>query len=178
MLATMSTRIIAGVVAIAGGLALSGCASTHYAWDLEEDDIVGSWGNRGPVGTELTISADGTFHTTSWPSNLNCQGPIAKDTEALETSPTKDLTGTWSLYGGDGDNTQGGSLASLTLSVEEACDPDGQAPMAYFTTSDEGVVSMCFPLDEDPDRFTPSRALGLLEAASGGLPDEEVCESR
>lgn len=175
MARTKSACIIAFSALVVGALALSGCSAKSYAWGVAADDVIGVWVNPGEIGTELEIFADGTFQASSWPSSLNCAGPIAADAEALGASPTRDLTGEWSLFGGEGDNAGRGAMASLTLYMEEDCDPDVRAPMAYFTESESGVLNLCFPLDQDPDSFTSTRGLGFVGAPVGPTPTDEVC---
>ncbi len=172
----VTARIIAASTVVVSALALSACSSQTYAWGLEEDDVIGTWVNPGVIGTELEISADGTFQATSWPSNLNCLGPIAADAQSLTESPTKDLAGTWSFFAGDDDDASSYDiLASLTLHVDGGCDPGSHGPMAYFTASSSGDPSICFPLDKDPDSFTSTRTLGFLEASDDLTSDNEMC---
>jgi len=169
-------RSIAASAVVVGALALSGCSAQNYAWGLEEGDVIGTWSNPGASGTELEISADGTFQATSWPSNLNCVGPMPEDAQAMHDSPTKNLTGTWSFDAGDRDDSSSYNiLASLTLNVDHGCDPGSDNPMAYFTTSRSGVLSICFPLDVDPDSFTSTRTLGFLEVPDDLGSDNEMC---
>ena len=168
------TRLIAGSFAIVTVLVLAGCDSGHYAWDLQENDLVGSWQNPGDIGTELALSADGTFRVTSWPRNLNCAGAMAGDAEEMLAAPTIDSSGAWTFYEGEGSSRESGLLATVTLQFADSCTE--RAPMAYFRTAEDGTVSMCFPLDRDPHSFRPSRALPMLKAPITDDAIQEACK--
>lgn len=145
-------RTALAVLTLAAVLTVSACDSGSYAWDLDESDLVGSWTTTSEIGTELIVHADGTFDATSWPNNLNCTGLLAEDMDEVIGAPTSDLAGSWTFQAGTGSDTEGGGLAGLTLQFSSTCTQ--LSPQAYFRTAEDGTVSMCFPLDGDPDSFS------------------------
>lgn len=171
---SIPTRTALAGLTLAALLTVSACDYGSYAWDLDESDLVGSWTTTSEIGTELVVHADGTFDATSWPNNLNCTGVIAEDMDEMIDAPTSDLKGSWTFQAGTGSDTEGGGLAGLTLQFPATCTQ--LSPQAYFRAAEDGTVSMCFPLDGDPDSFSSSRALALLKAPISAGAEAEACE--
>lgn len=152
----MRTRraIVVGMIA-ATALLLTSCGSLYqYAWGLKDDDVVGSWSTPNPLGTQIVLEKDGTFHARAWPANLSCQGTQAARIDDLDADPTEVASGTWRFFPGDGDDVSGGLLPGLGLYFSDFCE---DVPVAFPTHADDGSVILCFPLDDDPDSFTSSR---------------------
>lgn len=166
--------LITGLTVVVIGAALVACDSGNYAWGLRPSDVVGTWRSAGSSPTELTLSEDGTFTATAWPSVLQCAAQPFPADDALERSPRIDESGTWSFTEGTGSETSGGFLAGLTLRFTETC-IHMPAPLAYFRVAEDGTVSMCFPLDGDPDTFSASRALRLLKTPFDEGSVDEAC---
>lgn len=171
---SIPTRIVLAGLTLAAALTVSACDDGSYAWDLDESDLVGSWTATSEIDTELVVHADGTFDATSWPNNLNCTGLIAEDMDEVIDAPTSNLEGSWTFQAGTGSDTESGGLAGLMLQFPTTCTQ--LSPQAYFRTAEDGTVSMCFPLDGDPDSFSSSRALALLKAPIAADAESEACE--
>lgn len=170
---SIPTRVALVGLTLAAVLTTSACDSGSYAWEMSESDLVGSWTTTSGTGTELVVHADGTFDATAWPNNLNCTGVIAEDMDAVIAAPTNDLSGNWTFQTGTGSDAEGGGLAGLTLQFPTTCTQ--LSPQAYFRTAEDGTVSMCFPLDGDPDSFSSSRALAMLKAPIAPGAESEAC---
>ena len=145
----MTTRRWMAVTALlCRGLLLSACAYTdgEYPFDLEADDLVGTWTSDevGDVVLDLALDdtvsaeADGIASALWWPRNAACSGEGAKYTSELAYAPTLDFAGSWTYWPG----TEGNSLPDIEVDVPDDLCPSG-GPHGYLWRALDGRISIC-----------------------------------
>lgn len=152
---------------------LSACSSTggHYAFDVRNEDMVGTWVATGDLGTRLELASDGTLSASAWPRNVMCSGKEAEFTSELAGAPTVDFTGRWRFDKGDEELY----LAFIRLYVDGGVCPDG-TPQGYLWEGTDNRVSICIPLgNPDPDNFQFDRTLVLQKDSNADQGGAKPC---
>lgn len=163
------------------GLLLSACSYTdgEYPFDLQAEDLVGTWTSDEVSDVVLDLAlddtvsadADGIASALSWPRNAACSDEGAKYTSELVDAPTLDFAGRWTYWPG----TEGNSLPDIEVDVPDDGCPSG-GPHGCLWRDLDGRISICFPLGvQDPDTFSWDRMLVLRLQGAERSTDRKPC---
>lgn len=149
---TWSARWMLSVAVIASALTLTGCALRNIAYDVDERELVGAWGQEsGDHAMSLVISADGTFVASSWPRNLVCSARSADTVEDLNGDDLVDFGGSWRSLSPD-------LGYSLVFSIESGdCARTGWSSDVWDSGSGELELRIFLDSVMDPDSATDSQ---------------------
>ncbi|MCK6067529.1 MULTISPECIES: hypothetical protein [Microbacterium] len=137
---------------------LTGCAAQDLAFGVSSGELVGSWVEADGLGTDLTLSGDGTLYASEWPASLHCVSDGARDLAALEDDEALAFDGTW--------RPGSGSLGYVVMMVfdDTVCARGGT--QATVWRNGDGALSLriTIPVGVDPDVLERDQVLLLHPA--------------